>query len=136
MPAITKFRTEPCQGRFREAGVPCAAHGIGLVVGLLTGLPRGADHELADEVLRGVAVRLRGGERLHLVDHLLVGEVLVEPVGGQHQELVLRADAVVAQRRCAADVRVRAHVIDLEGFQKPAVPLGLPDKNRHRNEKN
>ena len=102
------------------------------MVELLTGLPRGAVHELPDEVLRGVAVGLRGGERLHLVHHLLVGEVLVEPVGGQHQELVLRAnDAVVAQRRRAGHVRVRADVVDLEGFQKPAVPLGLPDRKRN-----
>lgn len=102
----------------------------GRLVGLLTGLPGGAVHELADEVLRGVAVGLGGGERLHLVHHLLVGEELGEPVGGQHQELVLRPDAVVAQRRRAAHVRLRAHVVDLEGFQKPAVPLGLPQRER------
>lgn len=105
---------------------------VGFGFGLLTGLPRGADHELSDEVLRGVTVRLRGGERLHLVDNLLVGEELVEPVRGQHQELVLRADVVVTQRRCAADVWVRADVVDLEGCQKPAVPLGLTEKNGYR----
>jgi hypothetical protein len=33
---------------------------------------------------------------------------------------------VVAQRRRAGHVRIRADVVDLEGFQKPAVPLGLP----------
>jgi hypothetical protein len=111
-----------------EAGGPyMRAHGR---VGSLTGLPRGAVDELPDEVLRGVAVGLRGGERLHLVHHLLVGEELVEPVGGQHQELVLRADAVVAQRRRAGHVRVSADVVDLEGFQKPAVPLGLPAREK------
>jgi hypothetical protein len=57
--------------------------------------------------------------------------VLVEPVGGQHQELVLRADAVVAQRRRAGHVRVRADVVDLVGFQKPAVPLGLPERKKN-----
>jgi hypothetical protein len=33
---------------------------------------------------------------------------------------------VVAQRRRAGHVWIRADVVDLEGFQKPAVPLGLP----------
>ena len=57
-------------------------HAWSWMVGLLTGFPGGAVHELPDEVLRGVAVGLRGGERLHLVHHLLVGEELVQPVGG------------------------------------------------------
>jgi hypothetical protein len=101
---------------------------------ILTGLPRGAEHELGDEVLGGVAVGELGSERLHLVDHLLVGEVLVEPVGGEHEELVVRADAVVAQRRGAGDVGVRAHVLDLEHLQQPVVPLWLAHKQSESSE--
>jgi hypothetical protein len=99
----------------------------------LTGLAGGAEDELGDEVLGGVAVGVLGGERLHLIDHLLVGEVLVEPVGGQHEELVVRADTVVVQRRGAGDARTRAHVLDLEHFQQPVVPLWLPHKQSRQN---
>jgi hypothetical protein len=37
---------------------------------------------------------------------------------------------VVAQRRRAGHVRVHADVVDPEGFQKPAVPLGLPENGK------
>lgn len=101
---------------------------------MLTGFPRGAEDELSNEVLRRVAVGLLGGEHGDLIDHLLVGEVLVEPVRRQHEEPVVGADPVVAQRRRAADVWLGADVINLEGFKQPIVPFWLrgTKKRRHR----
>jgi hypothetical protein len=64
---------------------------------LLTSLPCSPKQKFSDEMLCGIAFGICGCEHLHLINHLLVGEILIEPVRRQHQKLVFRTDPVVAQ---------------------------------------
>lgn len=89
-----------------------------------------AEEHLLDEVLGGVALGGRRDEHLHLRDRLLVGEVLVEPVGGQDQEPVPRAQLVVEKGGVARDVRRRPDVVDSEHLQQRVVPFRLSKKQQ------
>lgn len=66
-------------------------------VGFLTMFPCCPLHQFSDEMVRGIAFGMLGGEHRHLINHLFVGEILIEPVRRQHQELVVGTDPVVTQ---------------------------------------
>jgi hypothetical protein len=77
--------------------------------------------EVFGRVLAGVA----GGEGLDVQDHLLVGEVVVEAVGGEDHEPVLGPELVVPEVGAAADVRRGPDVVHLEHLEERLVPPGL-----------
>ena len=48
-------------------------------------------------MLSRIALGIRSCEHLYLINHLFVGEILIEPVTRQHQELVVGTYKLVAQ---------------------------------------
>ena len=96
---------------------------------VLTGLVCGAEEDLVAEVLGGVLVGVPCDERLHQRHHLFVGEVIVEAIGGEDEELVSWPEAVVPEERLASNVRGGPDVVHLENLQEGIVPPRLQQQN-------